>query len=103
MSQNGELVHGHGSLVLSVDALVSDQAGGRDHVGGHTITNEEDDVLGLSLLGERSDGPCGLGLAVIVVVEGGGVCAGLVKRNTAVSLGGYIDKRWLLYVTGEEV
>jgi hypothetical protein len=103
MSKNRELVHGHGGLVLSVNALVSDQAGGRDHVGGHTITNEKDDVLGLALLCERSDGPCGLGLAAVVVVEGGGVCAGLVKSNAAVSLGGYIDERWLLRVTGKEV
>lgn len=101
MTEDGEFVHGHGGLVLSVDALVSDQAGGRDHVRGHTITNEQNDVLGLALLSQVTDEPSCLSLAAVVVVEGCSVLARLVERNATVGLGGDIDEGWLLRITSE--
>jgi hypothetical protein len=103
MSEDRELVHGHGGLVLSVDALVSDQACGRDHVGGHTIANEEDDVLGLALLSQIANKPGSLGLAAIVVVERGNVLSGLVEGNATVGLGGDVDQSGLLRITSEKV
>lgn len=103
VTEHGELVHGHGGLVLSIDALVSDQAGGRDHVGGHTVTNEQNDVLGLALLSQIANKPSSNGLGAVVVVESGSILARLVESNTAVGLGSYIDHRWLLGITGKVI
>jgi hypothetical protein len=103
VAENREFVHGHGGLVLSVDALVSDQACGRDHVGGHTIANEENDVLGLALLGQVANEPGSLSLAAIVVVECSGVLSGLVKGNTAVRFRSDVYKRRRLCVPGKKV
>jgi hypothetical protein len=82
---------------------VADQAGCRDHVGGHTVADEENDVLGLALFSEIADEPCGLGLAAIVVAESRGVLARLVEGNTTVGLGGYIYKCLVVGVTSEEI
>jgi hypothetical protein len=103
VTQYWKIIHCHGCLVLSVDALVCDQAGRRDHVCGHTITNEEDDVLGLALLSQVANDPVGCGSAAIVVGEGGSVLARLVKSNTAVCLGRNIDASKLLCVTSEQI
>ena len=103
VTEHGELVHGHCGLVLSVDALVTDQACGRDHVGGHTISNEEDDVLGLALFSKVANKPSSLGLAAVVVIEGGSVLAGLVESNTAVCLSCDIDEAGILCIASEEV
>jgi hypothetical protein len=103
VTEDGELVHGHSGLVLSVDGLVSDQACGRDHVGGHTIANEEDDILGLAFLDQVANKPSSLSLAAIVVVERSGVLPGLIDGNTTVRFRGDIHKRRLLCVPGEEV
>jgi hypothetical protein len=103
VAENGKLVHGHGSLVLSVDALVSDQTCGRNHVRGHAVANEKDNVLRLALLGEVLDEPLCFGLASIVVIERSNVLARLVKSNTTVSLCGNVDESWLLGVACEEI
>ena len=73
------------------------------HVGGHAVTNEEDDILGLALLGDVADNPVGGGLAAIVVVEDDLVIAGLVEGNAAVGLGSDIDDGGGLGVLGIEV
>lgn len=91
MADNRELVHGHCGLVFSVDALVSYQAGSRDHICGHAIAYEEDDVLGLAFLSQIADEPGRLRLGSIVVGEGCHVLARLVKRNAAIGLGCDID------------
>lgn len=103
VTEHGELVHGQSGLVLSVDALVSDQACSCDHVGGHTVTNEQDDVLGLALLSQVADQPGSDGLGAIVVSESCSVLARLVERNTAVSLRSDIDDRRLLCILGKVV
>lgn len=73
------------------------------HVGGHAVTNEEDDILGLALLGNVADNPVGGGLAAIVVVKGDLVLAGLVEGNAAVGLGGDVDDGGGLGILGVEV
>lgn len=73
------------------------------HVGGHTITNEEDDVLGLSLGLERANSPLGSGLLAVIVVQSNGVLAGLVEGDLAIDLGGNVDNAWLVLVLSEEV
>lgn len=103
VTEHGKFVHRHSGLILSVDALMTDQACGRDHVGGHTVSNEENDVLGLALLSQVTDKPSRLGLTAVVVVEGGGVLARLVESNTAVGFGGNIDEAGLLRIASEEV
>lgn len=50
MTQHWHLVHLHKSLITTIDALMCDQSGSSDHVLGHAITNEQDDILG------RADG-----------------------------------------------
>ena len=120
VTEDGELVQLHQSLVLSVNALVSQETSGSDlscklafaspalhkqtyHVGGHAITNEEDDVLGLSLRLERANSPLGSGLLAVVVVQSNGVLAGLVEGDLAVDLGGNVDNTGLVLVLGKKV
>lgn len=103
VTEDRELVHGHLAQVLAVNALVADQACGRDHAGGHTITNEENHVLSLLLLGEVADNPVGNSLGAIVVAQSGGILARLVERNAAVGLGCDIDNGWCLRVLSEVV
>lgn len=103
VTENREFVHGHGALVLSVDGLVCDQACGRDHVGGHTITNEENDVLGLALLSQVANEPGSLSAGAIVVGESGSVLAWLVKCDAAVGLGRDVDQSRLLGIAGKEI
>lgn len=73
------------------------------HVGGHAITNEEDDVLGLSLRLKLANSPLGSGLLAVVVVQGNGVRAGLVEGNLAVDLGGNVDNAGLVLVFGKQI
>lgn len=54
VAENRELVHLHFRLVLTVHGFVTNQAGGRDHVGGHTVADKEDDILCLALLSKVS-------------------------------------------------
>lgn len=123
VTDDGELVHLHPGLVLAVDALVSEEASGGDlfrfrkqlklplkfewtvayHVGGHAITNEEDDILSLTLLGKVTDKPLGSCLLSVIVVERDCVLARLVESKLAVGLGGNIDDRRCLSILGEEI
>lgn len=79
------------------------RAGAAYHVGGHAIANEENDVLGLALLGNVADNPLGVGLGAVVVVEGDGVLAGLVEGDAAVGLGGDVDDGGGFGVLGVQV
>lgn len=123
VADDGELVKLELGLVLPVDALVSEKTSGSDlegvgqplvaqwlgrekvayHVGGHAITNEEDDILSLALLGKVTDKPLGSCLLSVVVVKGDSVLAGLIEGNLAVGFGGDVDDRGRLGVLGEEV
>lgn len=124
VAQNREFVKLQTSLVFSVDALVSKETGSGDlhqhqwlalgdqivhnsiatyHVGGHAVTNEEDDVLGPLLGVEVADNPLGGGLLAIVVVQGDGVSARLVEGNLTVRLGGDVDNGGLVGVLSKEV
>ena len=38
VANDGKCVHGHGSLIFAIDALVCKEAGSSDHVGSHAIT-----------------------------------------------------------------
>lgn len=103
VAQDGELVHLHRSLVLAIDAAVGDQASGRDHVGRHAVTDEQDDVLGLTLFGDVTDDPIGSGCLVVVVGQSGLVLTRLVESNLSVGLGGDIDERGLARILGKEI
>jgi hypothetical protein len=103
MTQYWELIHRHFGLVLAVDRLVGDQTGGRDHVSGHAISDEEDDILGLANLREIAHHPMShIGL-VAIIVQRGLILAGLVESYAAVSFGGDVDKRGFLCVLGEKI
>lgn len=73
------------------------------HVSGHAITDEEDDVLGLSLGLKLANGPLGGGLLAVIVVQRNGVCAGLVERDLAVNLGRNVDNARLVRVLSKEI
>lgn len=78
------------------------QTGGRDHVGGHAISNVEKDVLGLANLRHVLDIPvCSLGSAI--VVKYGLVLARLEESNATVGLGHDIDERRRLGILGKQV
>lgn len=103
VAQDRELVHLHLRLVLSIDRLVTDQASSCDHVGGHTITNKHDDVLGFALLCKVADKPGSLGRAAIVVVERRRIFSRLVQGQPAVGLCADVYYCVPLGVASEEV
>ncbi len=78
-TQSLHIIQLHLGLVLSVDTLVGDQPGGRDSGLGHTITNKENNILGLGGRGRLTDGPASRGGLTIVVGKGGGVVSWLVE------------------------
>ena len=97
-----ELVHGHLGEVASVLGLVCNQTGGRDHVGGHAISNVEKDVLGLANLRHVLDIPV-CSLRCTVVAKDGFILARLEESNAAVGLGYDIDERRRLGILGKQV
>jgi hypothetical protein len=103
VAKNREFVHSHERLVFTIDLLVGNQTSSCDHVCGHSVTDEENNVLGLALLSQITNEPSSFRLAAIVVVESSCVLARLVKGNAAVGFGRDIDERGLLRVAGEEV
>lgn len=74
-----------------------------DHVCGHTITNEEDDVLRAADLGHVTNEPSRLGLSTVVVCQSSDVLARLVQSHLAVSLRSDIDEGGPFGIPGEEV
>ena len=103
VAKDRELVHGHPGLVFPVDRLVGDQAGSRDHVGGHAIGDEEDNVLRLGALRRVADNPVGGGGGAIVVGQHGLVLARTVEGDATVGLGGDLDERGFLRVLCKEI
>lgn len=59
----------HSALILSVDLLVTNQSGRGNGGLGHTITDEQDDVLGTSLGLGSVNSPVGKSLLVVVIVQ----------------------------------
>lgn len=51
------LVHHHLSLVAAIDAFVGNETSSSDHIRGHTIANEQDDILGFTDLLEVANQP----------------------------------------------
>lgn len=74
-----------------------------DHVGGHTVTDEEDDVLGLANLLEVTNSPVSDGLGAIVVGQGSSVSSRVLEEQAAVCLGCDIDERGSTSISGEKV
>lgn len=80
---------------------MGNQSACSNHCSSHAVSDEEDNVLCLAFFCQVADDPCGLGLAAIVVMQSGGIFAGLVKSNTAVGFGSYVDERGFLCVARE--
>ena len=91
MAQDGKFIHLHSGLVLPVDGLVANQKGSCDHVGGHAITDEEDNVFGFSLLCEVSYKPFGLGAAPVVIIERSSVLTRLIEGEAAKGFGSHVN------------
>lgn len=91
MAEDGELVHVHALRVLAAGVGLGDQAGSGDHGGGHTVTNEQDDVLGLAL-SDSIDGPDSLSLLAVVVLEHDLVGTGLLDLDVAPGGGCDMDR-----------
>lgn len=102
VTENGELVHVHVLSVLSAGVGLGDQTGSGDHGGGHTITNEKDDVLSLALL-DGVDGPDGLSLLAVVVLKYDLVGTGLVDLDMAPGGRGDVDIGGGVLVTVHEL
>src|SRR4051794_17503847 len=73
MPKHGKLVHGHETLVFSVDSLVGDETCCGDHVCCHAVANEKNNILRFSDLCKVADQPCCLGCSSIVVCQCSGV------------------------------
>jgi hypothetical protein len=74
-----------------------------NHIRRHSVTDEEDNVLGLALFSQVANEPSGFRLTAIVVVESSDVLARFVKGNAAVPFCGNVDEGWLLRVPCEKV
>jgi hypothetical protein len=92
----------------------------RNHIGGHSISDEQNDVLCLSHLGQVANQPASMCLLAIVVGQRCGIlwesylvrmvgkgtdsCTSrLVQSYPAVCFGGNIDHGWSLCIFGEEI
>jgi hypothetical protein len=93
----------HGALILSVNLLVTDQSSGGNSGLRHTITDEQDHVLGTSLRLGSVNSPVGKSLLVVVVVQCQLVLSGFVQGEVSVCLGGNVDDCRRFGVLGEEV
>jgi hypothetical protein len=71
LPENREFVKLHLGLVLAVDALVSNQTSGGDHIGSHTVPNEQYYVLRLPNSIKVADLPCGNCGIITVVAQSG--------------------------------
>lgn len=96
-----EFVHLQLGLVLSIDALVCNQTSSSDHVGGHSVADEEDDVLSATLLGNVADKPVRNGLLLAVVGQDSLILAWFVERKVSVGLGGNVDKGGIFSILSE--
>ena len=103
VANDREFVHLHHALVTAVDAFVRYEACCGDHVGCHSIANEEDNVLGLSNRSKVADKPLRSGRRSVVVGECRGVLAGFVQGNLPIGFGGDVDECGFLIVECEEV
>lgn len=96
MAQHRELVHMHPLLIQTGDVGLGDQTGGRDHGSRHTIANEQDNILGLALLGDGIDIPNQLGSlliarSLILVLEEDFIGTGFTELDVAPGGRGDID------------
>lgn len=103
MAQNGHLIHLQPRLIFPVHTLVRDQACGRDHVGGHAVPDEENDVLRLLHLGQGPDHPIGHGRRSIVVGQRDGVFPRTVQRHPSIDFRRDIDHGWFSGRLGEQI
>ena len=69
----------------------------------HSITNKQNDVLGLLDFCQRSHDPVGHGLGAIVVGKSGSIFARLIEGKLSVSLCCYIDHRRRLCIDSEQI
>lgn len=97
LSQIVHLIHLHQGLIFTIDRLVSDETSGRDHglrhtyenplvvssrfntERSHTVSNEQDDILGYTLPNRFANGPSSDRLATLVVLKPRGVFSWFVK------------------------
>lgn len=78
VAADSRLIHLQLGLVSTIDGFVGEKSSGSDHRGSHTITDENNGVLGLWLFGQGQDLPLGNSGLSVVVGEGDGVLSGLV-------------------------
>jgi predicted small secreted protein len=97
-----ELVHGHLRKVATVLGLVCDQACSSDHVGGHAVSNVEENVLSLADFRKILDIPV-CSLSCTVVAKNSFILARLEECYTAVGFGSDIDERGSVGVLSKEV
>ena len=88
----GSLVHLELGLVFAVDSLVGEETGSRDHRSGHTITNEDDQILGLFAFGQGQNFPNGFRLATVVVAQHNVILSRVVQLDVSVRLRQDVDR-----------
>lgn len=115
-----EFVHLERCLVLAINDLVSNQTTCLfqhqlklletqtkdthcDHVCCHAISNEENDILCLTLLWHIPHSPGRLGGLAIVVRKHRGILAWLSEIQPAVGLGCYLHQRWCASILCKEI
>ena len=103
VTEDGELVHHHFSLISAVYALVGKQASGCDHVRRHAVADEEKYVLRLPDGCKIADEPIGDGLGTIVVGQGGCVFTSFVQGDFSISLGRHLDQGRFAGILGEQI
>ena len=103
VADDRKLVNCQASLVFAIDLLVGDETSRSNHVGGHAITDEEHNVLGLSDSCQTAHRPCGNGLSATIVGKGGFVFSWLVQGDLAIRLWGHTNDWGFGVSLGEEI
>lgn len=103
VAKNREGVQSHFGLEFAVDSLVCEMASCRDHIRGHAISNEQDNVLSLSLFFQVPDFPGSNSLRAIVIRQSRRVETWLLQVHPSVGFARHLYQRGCLGVFCEEV
>lgn len=97
------VVHGHSGLISSVDRFVAQQSSRRNHRSGHSISDEDDDVVRFPDRREIENLPVELRLHCSVVRQNEGVVSGSVDSEMTIRSSEHVDKSRRLCVSSRKI
>lgn len=103
VTEHGKLVNGHSALVSAVHRLVGNEACCRDHVRGHSISNEEQHILGLAGLLNVPNVPVSSGGGSVVVMKRDHIVAWLIESYSSPGLRRYVHMRRSVCIGSKQI